>query len=170
MATNEKECNSLDLLYERGQQNGIKGLKRLSSDELYEHEPHAAGVSALFCPETGIIDYQKVCEQLSNNIQKKGEIITEGAVLNIENNADSIIVSTETMDYKTSFLINCAGLFSDKVAELLDTKRKVRIIPFRGEYYMLNKQASHLVKNLIYPFRTPLSFLGGAFHPYFRWT
>ena len=164
VATSEEELSSLDLLHERGQENGIKGIKKLPPDELWEYEPHATGLSALHCPETGIIDYQQVCEQLSENIQKRGEIITDGAVVNIDDRADGITLATETMEYKTRFLINCAGLFSDYVAELAGVERQVRIVPFRGEYYMLKEQARHLVKNLIYPVPDPrYPFLGVHF-------
>jgi L-2-hydroxyglutarate oxidase len=164
LATTEKELSTLDMLHERGRENGISGIKMLSAPELQEYEPHAAGLSALYCPETGIIDYQRVCEKLSENIQENGEIAAGAAVISIENRPDGITVATETMEYKTRFLINCAGLFSDQVAELAGTKRQVRIVPFRGEYYMLKEQARHLVKNLIYPVPDPrYPFLGVHF-------
>ena len=151
VATSEEELNTLGLLHERGRENGISGIKRLSAPELQEYEPHAAGLSALYCPGTGIIDYMQVCRQLSANIQENGEIAAGAAVISIDNRPDGITIATETMEYKTRFLINCAGLFSDQVAELAGIERQVRIVPFRGEYYMLNEQARHLVKNLIYP-------------------
>ena len=164
VATCEEELNTLNLLHERGRENGISGIKMLSALELQEYEPHAAGLSALYCPETGIIDYQQVCEQLSENIQKRGEIITDAAVVSIDDRPDGITVTTETIEYKTRFLINCAGLFSDYVAELAGVERQVRIVPFRGEYYMLKEQARHLVKNLIYPVPDPrYPFLGVHF-------
>ena len=106
VATSKEELNTLDLLHERGQGNGIKGIKKLSSDELWEYEPHATGLSALYCPETGIIDYQQVCEQLSENIQKRCEIITDVAVVSIDDRPDGIAVAKETIEYKTRFLIN----------------------------------------------------------------
>tara|TARA_B100000519_G_C14217944_1_gene426005 strand:+ start:121 stop:1308 length:1188 start_codon:yes stop_codon:yes gene_type:complete len=164
VATSEDELHSLDLLHERGQKNGIKGIKKLSPGELWKYEPHADGLSALYCPETGIIDYQQVCEQISANIQKRGEIITDAAVVSIDDRPDGINVATETIEYKTRFLINCAGLFSDQVAELAGIERQMRIVPFRGEYYMLKEQSRHLVKNLIYPVPDPrYPFLGVHF-------
>ena len=164
VATSEEDLSALGLLHERGRENGISGIKMLSAPELQEYEPHAAGLSALYCPETGIIDYMQVCMQLSANIQENGEIVAGAAVISIENRPDGITVATETMEYNTSFLINCAGLFSDQVAELAGTKRQVRIVPFRGEYYMLKEQAHHLVKNLIYPVPDPrYPFLGVHF-------
>ena len=164
VATSEDELSTLDLLHERGKENGIKGIKKLSSNELREYEPHATGLFALHCPETGIIDYQQVCEKLSENIQKRGEIITDVDIVSIDDRSDGITIATETIEYNTRFLINCAGLFSDQVAQLAGTERKVRIVPFRGEYYMLKEQARHLVKNLIYPVPDPnYPFLGVHF-------
>tara|TARA_Y100000816_G_scaffold226665_1_gene171700 strand:+ start:807 stop:1997 length:1191 start_codon:yes stop_codon:yes gene_type:complete len=164
VATSEDELNTLDLLCERGQGNGIKGIKRLSQDGLREYEPHAAGISALYCPETGIINYGQVCEKLSESIQQRGEILTDITIDSIDDRSDGITVTTEAINFKTSFLINCAGLFSDRVAELAGVKRQMRIVPFRGEYYMLKDQAQHLIRNLIYPVPNPnYPFLGVHF-------
>ena len=164
VATTEEELNTLGMLHVRGRENGISGLKMLSAPELLEYEPHAAGLSALYCPETGIIDYLQVCRQLSANIQENGEIAAGAAVVSIEDRPNGITIATETDEYETRFLINCAGLFSDQVAKLAGAKRQVRIIPFRGEYFMLREQACHLVKNLIYPVPDPrYPFLGVHF-------
>ena len=164
VASRVDELKSLDILYDRGMENGIRGLKRVSEDELQEYEPHAVGRSALYCPETGIIDYLEVCRKLSEKIQEKGEVKTGAAVINIEHRPNRITVATETSEYETRFLINCAGLFSDQVAELAGVERQVRIVPFRGEYYVLKERARHLVKNLIYPVPDPrYPFLGVHF-------
>ncbi|MBH09593.1 MAG: L-2-hydroxyglutarate oxidase [Candidatus Marinimicrobia bacterium] len=164
IATDQKEISTLSMLMKRGQDNGIRGLKMLSETELKEHEPYATGLKAIYCPETGIIDYLKVCQKLSLIIMEKGEIVTGVAVQNIEERKDGINVFTKTGNYKTQFLINCAGLYSDQISELAGIKRQLRIIPFRGEYFMLKNKASHLVKNLIYPVPNPLyPFLGVHF-------
>ena len=151
LATTQDQLSTLDILYDRGQENGIQNLKIISSAEIIEYEPHAAGIGAIYCPETGIIDYLNVCQKLSEIIQETGELATNSTVINIEESSDGITVITENQEYKTHFLINCAGLFSDQVAALAGVKRDVRIVPFRGEYYMLKEKSKHLVKNLIYP-------------------
>tara|TARA_Y100000590_G_scaffold177610_2_gene202804 strand:- start:3708 stop:4901 length:1194 start_codon:yes stop_codon:yes gene_type:complete len=164
VATGENDLSILDMLHKRGRENGISGLKILSPPELQEYEPFATGLSALYCPETGIIDYLQVSQQLSANIQENGKIETGATVISIDERSNGIIVTTETGEYETKFLINCAGLFSDQIAELAGAKRQVRIIPFRGEYYILKEQARHLVKNLIYPIPDPrYPFLGVHF-------
>ena len=164
IATNNDEIKTLDMLENRGIDNGIKGLKKLSSNQILDFEPHVSGLAGLYCPETGIVDYLQVCEKLSDFIKKKAEIKLENKVIDIINDNESILVSTSEEEYRTQFIINCAGLFSDKVAELSGFKRDLRIIPFRGEYYMLKKESRYLVNNLIYPVPDPrYPFLGVHF-------
>ena len=164
VATRKDEINTLNMLHQRGRENGIKGLLMLSANQLKEYEPHATGLSALFCPETGIINYSHVCQKLSDLIQENGDIITRSKVEKIEERLDGITVFTKNSEYNTRLLINCAGLFSDQLLMFTNTKRQVRIVPFRGEYFMLKKQSLHLVKNLIYPVPDPrYPFLGVHF-------
>ena len=164
VATKDDELDSLNNLFLRGMENGISGLKIIKKEEIAEFEPHAVGEAAIFCPETGIIDYLKVCQKLSEHINEKGEITAGAKVSGITPKTNSILVTTEKAEFHTRFIINCAGLFSDKVSELAGLERELRIVPFRGEYYMLKKEARHLVKNLIYPVPDPrYPFLGVHF-------
>ena len=164
MATREQEIDQLHDLQKRGVKNGIKGIKYVLQNELKDYEPHVTGVSALYCPETGIVDYNQVCKKLSESIQKDNTIRNNTEVLNISERSDYITISTGKIEFKAKFLINCAGLFSDIITELAGVKRTMRIIPFRGEYYMLKKEAKYLVKNLIYPVPDPrYPFLGVHF-------
>jgi len=165
IATSQDQLSALNALYDRGIGNGINGLKKLSLDELKEIEPHADGISALYCPETGIVDYSQVCKKLSENFQiKGGEIITDLEIVSINSKIDGITIIEKGAEFKIKFLINCAGLFSDFIAELSGVQRQVRIVPFRGEYYMLKKEAQSLVKKLIYPVPDPrYPFLGVHF-------
>ena len=164
VATRDDELPVLANLFERGKENGIKGLMMVAEEEIKDYEPHAVGEASIFCPETGIIDYLKVCQKLSEHINEKGEIIIGAKVSGITPKTNSILVTTEKAEFHTRFIINCAGLFSDKVSELAGLERKLRIVPFRGEYYMLKKEARHLVKNLIYPVPDPrYPFLGVHF-------
>ena len=164
VATREQEIDQLHDLQKRGVKNGIKGIKYVLQNELKDYEPHVTGVSALYCPETGIVDYNQVCKKLSESIQKDNTIRNNTEVLNISERSDYITISTGKIEFKAKFLINCAGLFSDIITELAGVKRTMRIIPFRGEYYMLKKEAKYLVKNLIYPVPDPrYPFLGVHF-------
>jgi L-2-hydroxyglutarate oxidase len=152
VATSADELPSLERLWDRGQRNGLRGLRRLNSDELREIEPHAAGVAAVQVPEEGIVDYSGVCAALRRELEAAGVDVRTGAkVISIRATADGWAVGTEAGEWEADFLINCAGLFSDRVAELAGIARTVRIVPFRGEYFLLRPEAQRLVRHLIYP-------------------
>lgn len=165
VATNENELPLLENLYVRGQQNGLQNLKKLGKEELLEHEPHVAGLAGIFVPQTGIVDYKIVAQKYGDLIQSKGGQINLGEkVLDIQSSEDKSVVITQKASYTTKLVINCAGLYSDKVARMTVPNLNVKIIPFRGEYYKLTKEKEYLVKNLIYPVPDPnFPFLGVHF-------
>ncbi|MBY0435126.1 MAG: L-2-hydroxyglutarate oxidase [Cyclobacteriaceae bacterium] len=161
VATEEKEKPLLNTLYERGNQNGLAGLKRLKQAELREYEPYVNGLEGIFVPQTGIVDYKVVAE-------KYGEVLrANGASIHLNEKVNSIRESeviTDKGNYSARLVINCAGLYSDKVATMTVLNLNVKIIPFRGEYYKLKKEKEYLVKNLIYPVPDPnFPFLGVHF-------
>ncbi|MCP4458008.1 MAG: L-2-hydroxyglutarate oxidase [Cytophagales bacterium] len=165
VATSDDEIPYLHQLTERGEANGLTGMKKLSAGELKEHEPHVAGVEGLFVPQTGIIDYKEVARKYADKFQHfGGDLFMDNEVKGFKQNGkfEEIITSKQTMI--TRLVINCAGLHSDKVAELTGTEPDYRIIPFRGEYYELKPEAQHFVNNLIYPVPDPnFPFLGVHF-------
>lgn len=165
VATDEKELPLLENLYVRGEQNGLKNLKRLSKGELKEYEPHVNGLRGIFVPQTGIVDYRLVAIKYGDLIQQKGGIINRNEkVLDIQHAPDSRVVVTQKASYSTKLVINCAGLYSDKIARMTVPDLNVKIIPFRGEYYKLRQEKEYLVKNLIYPVPDPnFPFLGVHF-------
>jgi L-2-hydroxyglutarate oxidase len=152
-------------LYERGQQNGLKNFRMLGAAELKEYEPHVTGLAGFFVPQTGIVDYKVVAEKYAAEIRKKGGIISLGEkVLSLKNDQDGIHAETSKSTHHAKILINCAGLYSDKIARLTSANVNVKIIPFRGEYFKLKKEKEYLVKNLIYPVPDPnFPFLGVHF-------
>jgi L-2-hydroxyglutarate oxidase len=165
VATEEREIPLLNNLFIRGEQNGLKNLKRLSAAELKEFEPHVAGIEGIAVPQTGIVDYKKVAEKYAEKIQTLGgEIILGEQVIDIRLSADQVTVLTQKKTYQTKLVVNCAGLYSDKVARLTSKNVDVKIIPFRGEYFKLKEEKEYLVKNLIYPVPDPnFPFLGVHF-------
>jgi (S)-2-hydroxyglutarate dehydrogenase len=165
VATDNAELPLLKNLFERGHQNGLSGFKMLRPEELKEYEPHVTGVGGFFVPQTGIVDYKVVAEKYAEKIRSQGaEIKLSERVLNIVTGNSSVTVSTDKASYTSSIIINCAGLYSDKVASLTSNDVNVKIIPFRGEYYKLKKEKEYLVKNLIYPVPDPnFPFLGVHF-------
>lgn len=165
VATDESEIPALRMLEERGIANGLTGIKRLTKEQIKEYEPYANGIEALFVPQTGIVDYAAVTNKYAKLIIKNGgEIKLNAKAKKIKINCNEIVVITEQDEFKARYLVNCAGLYSDKVARMSGINPDVKIIPFRGEYYELKKEKQHLVKNLIYPVPDPqFPFLGVHF-------
>lgn len=165
VAADETELPRLQALHERGQQNGLQGLKLLQREEMLEIEPHVGGVAALRVPQEGIVDYAKVCEALVKHIQaQQGKVVTRAKVTKLMASADGWVAQTTAGEFTGDYLINCAGLHCDRVSELAGERRDVRIVPFRGEYYKIRPDRQHLVRNLIYPVPDPqFPFLGVHF-------
>lgn len=166
VATREEQKPLLENLWKRGLENGLTGTRKISLDELKEYEPHCAGVAAIHVPQTGIVDYYQVALAYGRKfMQLGGNILLKHKVLKIStsNNINTIETSIKTIESK--LVINCAGLYSDKIARMNnDEADDVKIIPFRGEYYKLKKEKEYLVKNLIYPVPDPnFPFLGVHF-------
>ena len=165
VAVDESEVPRLRELEARGQANGLTGLRRLDRAGLRALEPHAAGVAALHVPEEGIVDYAAVCAALAADIAAmNGRLVTKAAVTGLRETPDGWIAETTAGAFPGGFLINCAGLQSDRVCRLAGLDPADRIVPFRGEYYRLHPGAAHLVRHLIYPVPDPqFPFLGVHF-------
>ena len=165
VATDESELGRLTNIHERGQANGLQGLRVLEGDEVKAYEPNCRAVRALLVPETGIVDYVQVADKMAELLKRRSvEIMTGAGVTAIRRAGQSLILDTARGPVESRFLVNCAGLYSDHVARLMGIRPEVRIIPFRGEYYMLRPDRRSLVKNLIYPVPDPeFPFLGVHF-------
>jgi L-2-hydroxyglutarate oxidase len=165
VATTQEEIPLLNNLFVRGQQNGLANLKKLNQEELKEHEPHVAGIEGIFVPQTGIVNYTLVANKYGDLIRAAGgEIRLSEKVIDIQKKQGEAVVITQKTSYSTKLVINCCGLYSDKVAKMTVPELNVKIIPFRGEYYKLKDEKEYLVKNLIYPVPDPnFPFLGVHF-------
>ncbi len=165
VATDESELGRLKNIHERGQANGLGGLRVLEGDEVKAYEPNCRAVRALLVPETGIVDYVQVADKMAELLKRRSvEIMTGAGVTAIRRAGQGLILDTARGPVESRFLVNCAGLYSDHVARLMGIRPEVRIIPFRGEYYMLRPDRRSLVKNLIYPVPDPeFPFLGVHF-------
>ena len=166
VATRDSQKPLLTMLLERGLENGLIGTRQISLEELKEYEPHCIGVGAIHVPQTGIVDYLQVALAYGRKImQLGGGIFLDHKVLEI-NQKDSInYIETSKGTFQAKLVVNCAGLYSDKVARMNDASiNDVKIIPFRGEYFKLKAEREYLVKNLIYPVPDPnFPFLGVHF-------
>jgi L-2-hydroxyglutarate oxidase LhgO len=165
VATEPNELPRLEKLMERGVANGLKGLRKLSVDEIREIEPHAAGLAAIHVPEEGIVDYAGVVEAMAKEIRNLGgEIKTRERVQRLKGLGGMWRVETSNETYETTQVVACAGLHSDRVVSQSGMKPSAKIMPFRGEYYMIRKERQSLVRNLIYPVPDPqFPFLGVHF-------
>ena len=165
VATRPEEVAQLEELERRGRANGLSRARRISTDELREHEPHAAGVAALLVPETGIVDYKEVARAYAREIVHRGGEIRMGAqAIGIRRSDDRVVVESTAGELQGRVLVACAGLASDRIARMAGMTIDVSIVPFRGEYWMLAPERAHLVRNLIYPVPDPaFPFLGVHF-------
>jgi len=149
VALNETQLDALDKLYHRGIANGLKGLEYLNSSQIKEIEPHCTGIKGIKVPQTGIVAYKRVTEEMKKELEASNtvEFFFNEMVLSFNHN----YTQTTKQKIKSDLVINCAGLFCDKIATLAGEKLDVRIIPFRGEYYTISPKKAHMVQNLIYP-------------------
>lgn len=163
VVTDKEQTPRLEEIEKRGKANGVT-LERVGTSRLREIEPHVEALEGLWIPECSIVSYREVAQKLAVEFQKMGGKIHFGEpVTSLATEQESIRITTLHNEYETSQLINCAGLFSDRIARHILGKEKVphRILPFRGEYYELSLEKSALVKGLIYPVPDPrFPFLG----------
>lgn len=164
VASNEEELPRLENLYKRGLENGIP-VKRISPEEVKEIEPHVSCVGGVQVFSTGIVNYKKVCLKYAELIRNQGgDLRLNTQVLKIVRRGKNQILETNNGSFETRFIINCAGLHSDRMAKLGKANPEAKIVPFRGEYYELTPEKRYLVKTLIYPVPNPdFPFLGVHF-------
>ena len=165
VATDDRELPALEELYQRGTANGVASLEIVNPERLKEIEPHANGVKAINSPETAIVDYNQVTEAYARLFRESGgEVWTNARLSDIKARNGLLELNTPRGAFTTRYLINCAGLHADRVAEMAGVETDVKLIPFRGEYYSLKPKARGLVRNLIYPVPDPrFPFLGATF-------
>lgn len=161
LAARSEEIPRLGDLAVRGRKHGLN-VQLLSPRELAEIEPHAKARKALLVPEAGIVDFAEVARTMALSLKEAGIDLRLGVqLMAIEQHTDLLHLKTNNGDYRARYLINCAGLYSDRVARLAGLKPDVRIVPFRGEYFSLRAQKRDLVRGLIYPLPHPrFPFLG----------
>lgn len=164
VAVEETELPNLERIYKRGQANGIP-CEMIDRARLAELEPHAAGIQAIHVPEAGIVDFVGVCRRLGEIIcEADGEIHFHATVTRIQQHSQRVIVQSTAGDVEAGCVVNCTGLYSDRVTKLSGLKPEAKIVPFRGEYYELIPEMEHLCHNLIYPVPDPrFPFLGVHF-------
>jgi (S)-2-hydroxyglutarate dehydrogenase len=164
VAVDESEKPRLGELLERARANGVPGAVLVGPERMREIEPHVDGVAALWSPETGVIDYRLIAAALADEIRTAGGTLLLGAeVTAIRELANEVVLETALGPIHARDLIGCAGLQADRLAAMTGTTGP-RIVPFRGDYYVLRPEAASFVRALIYPVPDPrFPFLGVHF-------
>jgi L-2-hydroxyglutarate oxidase len=165
VAVTDADLPKLDDIERRARENQVPGLKRLNAQEMREIEPHVAGVAAVHSPETAVVDYAAITEAMAEDVRRAGGTIMLGQEVTAVNNAGGTVnVSTTAGGHSFDRLIVCAGLHSDVVAKMVGASPSPKILPFRGEYWMMATDRRNLVKGMIYPVPDPrFPFLGVHF-------
>ena len=161
VAVDDAELPRLAALRDRGLANGL-AVREVDPDEAAGFEPHLRCVRALHVPSTGIVDFAGVCAALVRRLEHAGaDLRLNSAVVGLRRFQLATVVETTSGDLEADAVVNCAGLYSDRVARMAGLRPDARIVPFRGEYYELTPSARHLVRGLIYPVPDPaFPFLG----------
>ena len=164
VATGPEELDRLEALHQRGLANGLR-VRKIEPEELRELEPHVAGVAALHLPDTGIASFRRVAETLARSLEEGGcDLRLNTKIERLAANSEGVVLQSEQETFEARLLVNCAGLYSDRVARLGGVEAGMRIVPFRGEYYQLRPAKRFLIKNLVYPVPDPeFPFLGVHF-------
>jgi len=166
VAAKEKELANLEQVFQNGVENEIEGIEKIGPDEINEIEPFCQGIAGIRVPCTGIIDFTEVAMKLAELIEADGQnkILNSHKVVVCDKHDYFTNVVTNNGALAVKYIINCAGLQCDRVAKMCGVEPKMRIVPFRGDYYDLTEAAREKVKNLIYPVPDPeLPFLGVHF-------
>ena len=158
----DTDVNKLSSLEERATQLSMEDVKVLEKSDILTLEPYCKFDNALHVPQAGVVDYGVVTKKLASKFQSLGGTIEYfQKIKSIKTKNDLKILESNNSIFQSEFLINCAGLYSDNIAQLDNVEPELRIIPFRGEYFTIAEKKSHLVNNMIYPISDPdLPFLG----------
>ncbi|XP_063500666.1 L-2-hydroxyglutarate dehydrogenase, mitochondrial isoform X4 [Symphalangus syndactylus] len=176
VAVEQEEIPRLQALYERGLQNGVRGLRLIQQEDIKKKEPYCRGLMAIDCPHTGIVDYRQVALSFAQDFQAAGgSVLTNFEVKDIEMAKESpsrsidgmqypiVIKNTKGEEIRCQYVVTCAGLYSDRISELSGCTPDPRIVPFRGDYLLLKPEKCYLVKGNIYPVGNDASYVSFFF-------
>ena len=156
------EKENLEFLLERSKNNNVQGVRIINKEELLKVEPYSMGKFALYSPMGSIVDSKRLVQSIGHDARINGvDILLNQKVRSINKKINKLIINTSTKTVSTKFLINCAGVYADNIAKMMELELNYQIIPFRGEYFELPKNKSYMVNSMIYPVPDPkLPFLG----------
>ncbi|MGP8260362.1 MAG: L-2-hydroxyglutarate oxidase [Acidobacteriaceae bacterium] len=164
VATSEKELSGLQELFRRGVANKVPGVRLVNAEELREIEPHVAGVQGIHVPGAAITDYGSVSNRMAEIVRERASLRLKARVLGLKHKNGKTVIETSAGAIRAGYVVNCAGLQSDLVSRMAGARLKLRIVPFRGEYYEIAAAKQDFVRGLIYPVPNPkYPFLGVHF-------
>ena len=165
VAADESELGRLDELMERGVRNGLTGLEYLTAEDIAKHEPAVRGVRAIWVPQAGIVDYTRVAETIAAELVAAGvTLVYDAPVTDLSVTAQEAQLTTRRGTIAAERVIACAGLQSDRIARMTGAAPTPKIVPFRGDYYVLRRERRSLIRGLVYPVPDPrFPFLGVHF-------
>lgn len=161
VATEECEIPDLEKIYIKGLANGLKGIRKISSQEIRDIEPNCIGLKGIHVPYAGIIDYGEVLRSMADRfIKMGGQLMCDEQVIDIKSDKGKIVI-TDKNEFRADYLVSCSGLQSDRVAQMENQISDFRVVPFKGEYFELVREMNNFVNGLIYPVPNPnFPFLG----------
>jgi len=162
VATSEDERPRLLELHRRSLANGVPGVELIGPERLAELEPHAAGIAALYSPETAVVDFARVAAEYAEDVRRAGgELLLGRDVVGLARRGGATTVETTAGAIEAARVVVCAGVYADRLAALSGAPSEPRIVPFRGDYLVLRPERRHLVNGLVYPVPDPaFPFLG----------
>ncbi|MFI5218663.1 MAG: L-2-hydroxyglutarate oxidase [Bacteroidia bacterium] len=167
VATDKKELPHMNRVFNNGLQNGVEGIEKINAEKIRDIEPYCSGIEGIWIPCTGIIDYAVLTNKLADIIKQKfkgSDVKTNQTVRNFEKHDGLTVVVTDKEKFRAKYIVNCTGLFSDRIAKKEGVKTNMQIVGFRGDYYDLTEKGMYKVRNLIYPVPNPeFPFLGVHF-------
>lgn len=167
VATHESELAHMNKVFNNGVANDVEGIEMIDAKRIKEIEPYCEGISGIWVPCTGIIDYVDVAKKYVELIHAKNngsKVLNGQEVIGFEKKGNVTEVKTLNASYEGNYIITCAGLQADRIAKKEGKKSDAAIVGFRGDYYDLTDKGRSKVKNLIYPVPNPkFPFLGVHF-------
>ena len=167
VATDPRELPAMERILQNGLANGVEGLEKIGPERIRQIEPSVAGIAGLHVPSAGIIDFVAVAEQLAELLcehRPENKVLNGHEVESFDRHDFYLNIRTSRGQVSTRYVVNCAGLQSDRIAWMDRVDPGVRIVPFRGDYNDLTPDAAQKVRNLIYPVPDPaFPFLGVHF-------
>jgi len=167
VATDKSELEHLELIKNRGIENGVEGIESITTEKIREIEPFCKGIAGIRVGCTGIIDFRATTEKFGELLEAKNEsskVLLDHRVIAVSQTNDHTLLKTSKGDIEAKKVIYCGGLQADRLAKKDGVKLDMAILGFRGDYYELSEEGKHKVKNLIYPVPNPkFPFLGVHF-------